>query len=528
MAKRLILLACMAAVLGVVSAPVAQADTIITASQSCRTDILNKDTNKRDSSKLSVRSDASSAKSWIKFELGGIDAASLQAATLTVTLIEAKSGDRNFDVAHVNDSCLDNIDWIATNLTWNNAPGNDTASQTSLDATKTTLVSTVTFSNGTVGQAFTIDVLNVLQTDTDGIVQFVLLNSNGLLNFGTHSHATTAYRPVLDVTAGSGAAARKPVPADGATDVSFKPVLSWTAGKFAATHDVYLGTSFDDVNTATRTAPLGVLASQGQADTTYTPAQLAFGQKYYWRVDEVNAAPDSTIHKGAVWNFTVEALATAIAGANITATASSALANSDPINTINGSGLTGDLHAMDAATMWATAQGATGPAWIKYDFDKVYKLHEMWVWNYNSEFEYLLGFGLKNVTIEYSADGTTWTTLGNYELAQAPSAVGYDHNTTVNFGGLVVKSVKITATGNYGGTSSGLSEVRFLSIPVVARLPEPASASTNVDTTCRTRGGLAPGVRRHRRRRSDAGRHRQHPQLHGLLEYRDDLLLARR
>jgi hypothetical protein len=480
MAKRLVPLVCTAMILGVVSVPAIAADIIIPASLSCRTDILNPDTNRSDSSKLSVRSDASSAKSWIKFELGDIDVSTLQTATLTVTLIEDKASDRNFDVSYVNDDCLDNIGWAERDITWNNAPGNNTTDYRGLDPSKTTLITTVNFEGGVAGQAFTVDVLEALQTDTDGIVQFVLHNANVLMNFATHDHATEAWRPYLTVTLGSGGPARSPDPADGATDVYFKPVLGWTAGKFAATHDVYLGTRFDDVNNAGRANPLSVLVSQGQTDSTYTPAPLDFGQTYYWRIDEVNAAPDSTIYKGPVWSFTVEPLANPVT--NITATASSSGPGSDPANTINGSGLTGDLHSTNTATMWSTAPNATGPAWIQYDFDKLYKLHEMWVWNYNVEFEYVLGFGMKDVTIEYSADGATWTTLGAYEFAQAPGKADYAHGATVSFGGLIVKSVKITATSNYGGSCYGLSEVEFFSIPTQARQPQPGDAATAVDT----------------------------------------------
>ena len=61
------------------------------------------------------------------------------------------------------------------------------------------------------------------------------------------------------------------------------------------------------VGTASVTNPLGVLVSQGQSETTYTPAQpFAYGKLYYWRVDEVNASPTSTVYQGSVWSFTVE------------------------------------------------------------------------------------------------------------------------------------------------------------------------------------------------------------------------------
>ena len=39
---------------------------------------------------------------------------------------------------------------------------------------------------------------------------------------------------------------------------------------------------------------------------TTRPVCSTFGQTYYWRVDEVNAPPDSTVYKGDVWSFTVE------------------------------------------------------------------------------------------------------------------------------------------------------------------------------------------------------------------------------
>jgi hypothetical protein len=55
--------------------------------------------------------------------------------------------------------------------------------------------------------------------------------------------------------------AKNPSPEAGAVDVPRDTDLSWVAGKFAATHDVYLGTSAEDVNAASRANPLGVLVS---------------------------------------------------------------------------------------------------------------------------------------------------------------------------------------------------------------------------------------------------------------------------
>jgi hypothetical protein len=97
-----------------------------------------------------------------------------------------------------------------------------------------------------------------------------------------------------------------PTPANGQKEVPRDVVLSWRPGIYADKHNVYFGTVFDDVNQASTANPLDVLVSENQDALTYAlPGLLEFGQTYYWRVDEVNAPPDSTIYKGDVWSFTI-------------------------------------------------------------------------------------------------------------------------------------------------------------------------------------------------------------------------------
>jgi hypothetical protein len=80
-----------------------------------------------------------------------------------------------------------------------------------------------------------------------------------------------------------------------------------------------------------------------------------------------------------------------------------------------------------------------------------------------------------------------------HEFARGPGAAGYAPNTTVDFGGVAAKYVKITAKSNWGGMVNqyGLSEVRFLYVPVWAREPNPVSAATgaDVDATLSWRAG---------------------------------------
>jgi hypothetical protein len=273
--------------------------------------------------------------------------------------------------------------------------------------------------------------------------------------------------------------ATRPSPKDRTDDVRPDTVLSWKPGQYAASHDVYFGTSLDDVSAASRTDSRNVLVAQGQDANTYDPpGLLTLGQVYYWRVDEVNAPSSPGTVKGTVWRFTAEPVAYAVTP--VTVTASSAGATTPAINTINGSGLTGDLHSTDTKAMWLTTSSGPKPAWIQYEFDRVYKLHELWVWNQNSAYESLLGFGARSTTITYSMDGTTWATLGDFEFKRAAGADNYAHDTTIPFD-VAAKQVRITINSSWGGSTVGLSEVRFYYTPVMAREPNPASGSTGVN-----------------------------------------------
>ncbi|HPC95505.1 MAG TPA: discoidin domain-containing protein [Sedimentisphaerales bacterium] len=279
--------------------------------------------------------------------------------------------------------------------------------------------------------------------------------------------------------------AGNPVPGDAQTDVRRDVALSWTAGMYAASHDVYFGTVAEDVNNASRTNPMGVLVSQSQTATSYDPAGLlAIGQTYYWRVDEVNAPPSNTIFKGNLWSFTTEPLAYPITGV-IATTNGPVDPAARPENTVNGSGLNAnDQHSIASGDMWLTTAPAGETLWIQYEFDKVYKLHQMLVWNYNSQFELLLGFGIKGVTVEYSENGTNWTALGDMELAQATAKSTYVANTTIDFQGVAAKYVRLTVTSGWGPMGQyGLSEVRFLFIPAQAREPKPDNGATGIEPT---------------------------------------------
>lgn len=272
--------------------------------------------------------------------------------------------------------------------------------------------------------------------------------------------------------------ASKPSPNDGANDVLHDTILSWSPGEYAVAHDVYLGMDWEDVNTASNAAPLGVLVSPGQDADTYDPGVLEFGTTYHWRVDEVNGAPDRTVFKGDVWSFTTEALSYPVVP--VTATASSSFSTEMiPAKTIDGSGLDdADRHGTTSMDMWLTQSGDADP-WIQYEFAQAQKLHEMWVWNSNQSIESFIGFGVKDTSIELSLDGITWSALeGVTSFAQASGLADYAHNTVVPFGGRMAKYVKIGIAGGWGMMPQyGLSELRFFSIPAYPRYFSPTDGT---------------------------------------------------
>lgn len=223
-----------------------------------------------------------------------------------------------------------------------------------------------------------------------------------------------------------GPSTSEPDPVDEQTDVPRDAVLKWKPGTGAVTHDVYFGTVLDDVEQATTTVDPGSVFRGNINTNTYTvPKRLEFNKTYYWRVDAVNAS--NMVNKGDVWSFTAELFAYPVG--NIIATASSSEEGKEAENTVNGSGLDerGLLHTNDSVgNMWLSSGDGTQPTWIEYEFDRAYKLHEMWVWNSNDRLESLIGLGFKEVIIEYSANGIDFVTLGTtHEFTKALGTPGY-------------------------------------------------------------------------------------------------------
>jgi len=86
--------------------------------------------------------------------------------------------------------------------------------------------------------------------------------------------------------------AGNPAPADGAVDAAVNADLSWTAGYYTDSYNVYFGTN---------PAPGAGEFAVNQVATSFDPGPLAYDTTYFWSVEAVN---DAGTTQGPVWRFT--------------------------------------------------------------------------------------------------------------------------------------------------------------------------------------------------------------------------------
>ncbi len=144
----------------------------------------------------------------------------------------------------------------------------------------------------------------------DGNSNWVARRMNGSLDDVSLFSRALSPEEILIIMEGFGAypTASNPIPADGALHADTWVNLSWRAGDFAVSHDVYLGDNFADVD-----AGAGDTFRGNQTATFYVagfpgfayPDGLVPGTTYYWRIDEVNDAEPNSPWKGDIWSFSI-------------------------------------------------------------------------------------------------------------------------------------------------------------------------------------------------------------------------------
>ncbi|HET8871451.1 MAG TPA: discoidin domain-containing protein [Aquabacterium sp.] len=143
--------------------------------------------------------------------------------------------------------------------------------------------------------------------------------------------------------------------------------------------------------------------------------------------------------------------------------ASSTFYTYNPINLINGSGLTGDMHSGDWFNKWITDGVPTGT--LTFDLGSAFDLSSTSIWNY--------GPGccgddrsVKDLTISLSTDGIHYADVGTFTLSM-PTTNPFGAE-SIGLGDSAARYVRFSLLSNYGDTSyTGLSEVKFYGVPAV-------------------------------------------------------------
>ncbi len=98
--------------------------------------------------------------------------------------------------------------------------------------------------------------------------------------------------------------------------------------------------------------------------------------------------------------------------------------------------------------------------WIMYEFQTNQNIDSTHIWNANKVGE--SQYGINEVIVDYSTDGSTWEELGTYNFPQASELDTYQGFTGPNFGGEYIKKIVFTIVSTHGtGDCASVSEVQF-------------------------------------------------------------------
>ncbi|MHC4331806.1 MAG: LamG-like jellyroll fold domain-containing protein [Planctomycetota bacterium] len=171
--------------------------------------------------------------------------------------------------------------------------------------------------DGDLSKGYEVEDVNINQHSGPGADFILTIGARGSTPFVGSIDDVRVYDHVLTEdeilvamagTGGGNPLAGRPSPADGELYENTWANLGWKAGYYAVSHDLYFGTSFDDVNDGAEGTFVGNLAATTQVvgfPGFPAPDGLQPGTTYYWRVDEVNDANAASPWKGEVWSFWV-------------------------------------------------------------------------------------------------------------------------------------------------------------------------------------------------------------------------------
>lgn len=121
-----------------------------------------------------------------------------------------------------------------------------------------------------------------------------------------------------------------------------------------------------------------------------------------------------------------------------------------------------------AEEQWLSCQPTSNPNpargtsshWIEYQFEQRLEVGQSRIWNYNVENQTNKGF--RQVWVDFSEDGVSWQTLGQFTWPEAPGTTDYAGFTGPDFQKRKIKKILITAISSYGeATCAGFGKMTW-------------------------------------------------------------------
>ena len=126
-----------------------------------------------------------------------------------------------------------------------------------------------------------------------------------------------------------------------------------------------------------------------------------------------------------------------------------------------------DNHSTNPLDHWESCITTPSPNalrgeghWQLYDLGFIYNLNETHFWNYNVAGN--TNQGVKDLSIDYSIDGLTWTEATEFQLSEAPGESSYLGEVGPSLSGISARYILLFVQTTYGDTDCcGLAEFKI-------------------------------------------------------------------
>ena len=125
-----------------------------------------------------------------------------------------------------------------------------------------------------------------------------------------------------------------------------------------------------------------------------------------------------------------------------------------------------DRHSTNWFDAWISCKANPSPNpangsghWILYDLKNPYLIDKIKIWNVNDPDH--LNWGMKDIRIEYSSDSLEWHSAGEFILNKGEGTNRYEGMDWFDVVIPEARYILITGLSNFGGSCSGLAELRF-------------------------------------------------------------------